>query len=109
MSYLHSRGILHGDLTGGNVLLASSTKDARMFTAMVRNGFLSSFLSVLKSWSCTSRTVIGQHDGVPACQHLSFGHPHSSVVEQTAVVPYFRLFYLTSLQQPFHHTPPSLP
>ena len=35
MHYLHSHGILHGDLTGGNVLLTSSDKDARGFTAKV--------------------------------------------------------------------------
>ena len=35
MSYLHSLDILHGDLSGGNILLASSDIDARNFTAKV--------------------------------------------------------------------------
>ena len=35
MHYLHSHGIVHGDLTGGNVLLTSSDKDARGFSAKV--------------------------------------------------------------------------
>ena len=39
MRYLHAHNILHGDLTSGNVLLASqkvSADDARGFTAKVR-------------------------------------------------------------------------
>lgn len=35
LHYLHSHGIVHGDLTGGNVLLTSSDKDARGFSAKV--------------------------------------------------------------------------
>lgn len=35
MHYLHGHDIVHGDLTGGNVLLTSSEKDARGFTAKV--------------------------------------------------------------------------
>lgn len=35
MQYLHGHDILHGDLTGGNVLLTASDKDARGFTAKV--------------------------------------------------------------------------
>jgi len=35
MQYLHSHDIVHGDLTGGNVLLTTSDKDARGFTAKV--------------------------------------------------------------------------
>jgi len=35
MHYLHAQGIVHGDLTGGNVLLTSSDKDARGFSAKV--------------------------------------------------------------------------
>ena len=35
MQYLHSHDIVHGDLTGGNVLLTSSDKDGRGFTAKV--------------------------------------------------------------------------
>lgn len=37
MSYLHARNILHGDLTSNNVLLTSSEKDERHYTAKVRN------------------------------------------------------------------------
>ena len=33
MCYLHSLDILHGDLTGGNILLISSNKDQRGFIA----------------------------------------------------------------------------
>eukprot|EP00887_Chlorella_sp_A99_P008025 scaffold12.g8025.t1 len=35
MAYLHDQGIIHGDLTGGNVLLSSSMRDHRRFTAQV--------------------------------------------------------------------------
>jgi PAS domain-containing protein len=35
MSYVHSKSIIHADLTGRNVLLASSTDDPRGFTAKV--------------------------------------------------------------------------
>jgi hypothetical protein len=35
MHYLHSHGVVHGDLTGGNVLLTASDKDARGFTAKI--------------------------------------------------------------------------
>jgi serine/threonine protein kinase len=36
LAYLHSHGVLHGDLTGNNVLLNASMKDRRKFVAMVR-------------------------------------------------------------------------
>ncbi|KAK9790562.1 hypothetical protein WJX73_005557 [Symbiochloris irregularis] len=45
MTYLHSLDILHGDLTGGNILLVSSNKDARMFIAKVADFGLSRVLS----------------------------------------------------------------
>ena len=45
MQYLHSHHIIHGDLTGGNVLLTSSDKDARGFTAKVVDFGLSRFCS----------------------------------------------------------------
>lgn len=35
MEYLHGHDVVHGDLTGGNVLLQSSDKDGRGFTAKV--------------------------------------------------------------------------
>ena len=35
LQYLHRNDILHGDLTGGNVLLTASDKDTRGFTAKV--------------------------------------------------------------------------
>ena len=35
MQYLHSHNIVHGDLTGGNVLLTTSDKDGRGFAAKV--------------------------------------------------------------------------
>ena len=39
MAYLHGAGIVHGDLCGGNILLASTSNaapDALGFTAKVR-------------------------------------------------------------------------
>ena len=38
LAYLHSLNILHGDLSGGNILLTSSNKDPRKFTCKVRTG-----------------------------------------------------------------------
>ena len=35
LAYLHQEDVLHGDLTGNNILLASSHKDARAFTVKV--------------------------------------------------------------------------
>ena len=35
LAYLHSLNILHGDLSGGNILLTSSNKDPRKFTCKV--------------------------------------------------------------------------
>jgi hypothetical protein len=35
MSFLHSRNVLHGDLTGGNVLLTAAPRDPRTFQAKV--------------------------------------------------------------------------
>lgn len=35
MCYLHGRGMLHGDLNGCNVLLSSTSRDARGFTVKV--------------------------------------------------------------------------
>ena len=37
LTYLHSLDILHGDLSGGNILLASSNKDVRGFVAKARS------------------------------------------------------------------------
>jgi len=36
LTYLHQLDILHGDLSGGNILLASSNRDARGFVAKAR-------------------------------------------------------------------------
>lgn len=44
MCYLHSRNILHADLTGNNILLCSSAKDERRFTAKVADFGLSRVL-----------------------------------------------------------------
>lgn len=35
LAYLHNHGVTHGDLTCNNVLLTSSTKDARHWIAQV--------------------------------------------------------------------------
>lgn len=35
LAYLHRLDVLHGDLTGNNILLASSHKDSRAFTVKV--------------------------------------------------------------------------
>jgi len=35
LGYLHTSDVLHGDLTGNNILLASSHKDKRAFTVKV--------------------------------------------------------------------------
>lgn len=35
LAYLHQEDVLHGDLTGNNILLASSHKDGRAFTVKV--------------------------------------------------------------------------
>ncbi len=39
LAYLHNINILHGDLSGGNILLTSSSKDTRKFTCKVRAFF----------------------------------------------------------------------
>jgi len=44
MCYLHAAGILHGDLTGNNILLTGSEKDARGFQAKVADFGLSRVL-----------------------------------------------------------------
>eukprot|EP00891_Asterochloris_glomerata_P001527 jgi/Astpho2/1527/Aster-05401 len=44
LMYLHSRDVLHGDLTGGNILLISSDTDERGFTAKVADFGLSRML-----------------------------------------------------------------
>ena len=41
MTFLHSHDIIHGDLTGNNVLLSKSDKDTRGFTALVSDFGLS--------------------------------------------------------------------
>lgn len=41
LAYLHTRDVLHGDLTGNNILLASSRKDKRAFTVKVADFGLS--------------------------------------------------------------------
>ncbi len=41
LAYLHSQDLLHGDLTGGNILLASSDADERGFCAKVADFGLS--------------------------------------------------------------------
>ncbi|BDA44406.1 probable mitogen-activated protein kinase kinase kinase 11 at C-terminar half [Coccomyxa sp. Obi] len=45
LAYLHDINILHGDLSGGNILLTSSSKDARKFTCKVADFGLSRVLS----------------------------------------------------------------
>ncbi len=41
LAYLHSQDLLHGDLTGGNILLASNDADERGFCAKVADFGLS--------------------------------------------------------------------
>ncbi|KAG2489421.1 hypothetical protein HYH03_012059 [Edaphochlamys debaryana] len=53
MTYLHSRNILHGDLTGSNVLLTASDRDERHFTAKVADFGLS---RVLQGEAITTRS-----------------------------------------------------
>ncbi|PNW70925.1 hypothetical protein CHLRE_17g739250v5 [Chlamydomonas reinhardtii] len=53
MTYLHSRNILHGDLTGTNVLLTASDRDDRHFVAKVADFGLS---RVLQGESVTTRS-----------------------------------------------------
>jgi hypothetical protein len=38
MEFLHGRGLVHGDLSGGNILLASSAANAHGFSAKVGRG-----------------------------------------------------------------------
>ncbi|KAK9915712.1 hypothetical protein WJX75_003037 [Coccomyxa subellipsoidea] len=45
LAYLHNINILHGDLSGGNILLTSSSKDHRKFTCKVADFGLSRVLS----------------------------------------------------------------
>ena len=52
MCYLHSLDILHGDLTGGNILLISSNKDLRGFIAKV-----SACDSLLRHCMCSCREL----------------------------------------------------
>lgn len=47
LAYLHTSDVLHGDLTGNNILLASSHKDRRAFTVKVQ-GLQSMFLRLRK-------------------------------------------------------------
>ncbi|KAG2454256.1 hypothetical protein HYH02_001289 [Chlamydomonas schloesseri] len=53
MTYLHSRNILHGDLTGTNVLLTASDRDERHFAAKVADFGLS---RVLQGEAVTTRS-----------------------------------------------------
>ncbi|GIL48868.1 hypothetical protein Vafri_5296 [Volvox africanus] len=53
MTYLHSRNILHGDLTGNNVLLAASDRDGRHFSSKVADFGLS---RVIQGESITTRS-----------------------------------------------------
>ncbi|GLC39870.1 hypothetical protein PLESTF_000919300 [Pleodorina starrii] len=53
MTYLHSQNILHGDLTGTNVLLAASDRDGRHFSAKVADFGLS---RVLQGEAVTTRS-----------------------------------------------------
>lgn len=49
LAYLHAHGVLHGDLTGNNVLLHASTKDRRMFEAMIADFGLSRPLDIMST------------------------------------------------------------
>jgi serine/threonine protein kinase len=54
MCYLHAAGILHGDLTGNNILLSGSEKDGRGFTAKVADFGLSRVLDGREAIQTTS-------------------------------------------------------
>ena len=45
MAYLHSQGILHGDLSASNILLSSSADDARGYTIKIADYGLTGLLS----------------------------------------------------------------
>ncbi|KAK9916182.1 hypothetical protein WJX75_009766 [Coccomyxa subellipsoidea] len=47
MHFLHSKGVMHGDLTGGNVLLSSSTDNRHKFCAKVADFGLARDLGVV--------------------------------------------------------------
>ncbi|KAI7844962.1 hypothetical protein COHA_001609 [Chlorella ohadii] len=51
LAYLHSKGVVHGDLSSNNVLLNSSTKDQRRFVALVSDFGLARPLEVLTQLS----------------------------------------------------------
>lgn len=75
MSYLHHKNILHGDLTGGNVLLTAAPAEARGFTAKVRAWLLvicAAGSSILYQGTCMTHPT---HACSAAC-HAITSHQH---------------------------------
>ena len=64
MSFLHSRNVLHGDLTGGNVLLTAAPRDPRTFQAKV--GGCGGYVSVVGVPCHEIEGAGGGAGGVPA-------------------------------------------
>lgn len=65
LAYLHSLNILHGDLSGGNILLTSSNKDLRKFTCKVSITTLPAYpiraahqLILPQIWTCKQARLV---------------------------------------------------
>lgn len=52
MSYLHHKNMLHGDLTGNNVLLTAAPAERRGYTAKVRGGRAGPVLDTVAGGTC---------------------------------------------------------
>jgi serine/threonine protein kinase len=61
LDYLHSVGVVHGDLKAANVLLKGSTRDARGFSCKITDFGLSRVLDMDATHISTG--TYGAHDG----------------------------------------------